>query len=174
MKLSNSTFAIRLAIYIILIITFNSCEKEMSSNKKSFYVSDSLIYNYSGDQLFSGNVIDTINNQIIFYEVRNGIKNGDFKISSLDSVPIMSGKIRNNKNIGEWKYYYKDGSLETKGFFKDDLTDSLWIWYYPNGNVKEKGNFHLGNRTGKWLSYDEKGSLTETKNFPDSLSVSQK
>ncbi len=172
MKISKFIFTSHIIIYIIILLFFNSCGKKNKTNDKKFFVSDSLIYNNDSNELFSGVVVDTVNDQIIKYEVKNGLKNGFFKILSLNNILLISGNIKQNKNVGEWFYYYSDGSLESKGYFANDLPDSLWYWYYPDSTLKEKGLFSKGNRVGDWFSYNEKGKLVEKRAFPDTLAKS--
>ena len=149
MKFKTTFRSLHILIYIIIIIFFNSCTKKVDTHKKKFFVSDSLIYkNNNSDELFSGVVTDTVNGQIVSYEVKDGMKNGFFKIKSIKDSLIMTGTILNNKNSGEWRYYYENGVLESKGFFKNDLPDSVWTWYYPDGSLKEKGSFAAGSRIG--------------------------
>ncbi len=173
MKTTKSILSLHILIYTIIFIFFCSYMKKVETNRKKFFVSDSLIYKNDSNELFNGIVVDTINNQIISYEVKDGIKDGIFKIKTMKDSLIMSGMISRNKNVGEWRYYYDNGKLETKGYFKNDLPDSIWIWYFPDGIMKERGVFKKGKRTGEWYSYDEKGKLIEKKAFSDSLSGSQ-
>ncbi len=173
MKFFKLKLAKHWLIYIIILLIFNSCDSKNTQNNKKFYVSDNLIYKYESNELFNGIVTDTVNNQIVTYEVKDGKKNGFFKIHSLTGKLIMAGNIEDNKNEGEWLYYYDDGSLESKGFFKNDKPDSLWYWYYPDSTIKEKGSFFKGERVGDWYSYDKTGKLIEKKAFRDTLAKSQ-
>ena len=176
MKIVKSILNKNLIICFVIISIFNSCDTNNKSNlthHKKFYVSDSLIYKYESNELFNGVVVDTVNNQIVTYQVKDGKKNGYFKILSLTGKQIMAGNIVDNKNEGEWTYYYDDGSLESIGFFKNDKPDSLWYWYYPDSTLKEKGYFLQGKRVGDWYSYDKNGKIIKKQAFPDTLAKSQ-
>jgi hypothetical protein len=54
------------------------------------------------DELFSGKIVDTLAQRILEYEVVDGKKNGEFRISSLTGEVMMAGNIKNNLNEGLW------------------------------------------------------------------------
>lgn len=120
-----------------------------------------IIFDNATNKPYTGVVVDTLNSRILSYEVKDGVKNGDFIISLLDGKKSISGKMINNKNEGKWSYYYLDGNLESEGYFKNDVATDKWIWYYPNGNRLEEGNFVNGKREGMWKIYNDDGSLKE-------------
>lgn len=124
--------------------------------------SNDLIVTELTNKPFNGKVTDTVANKIITYEVRDGIKNGEFTISYLDGKKAITGKMLNNKNNGKWFYYYPSGKLESEGYFKNDIVVDKWTWYYPNGNKMEEGNFNEGTRDGLWKQYDENGELLKS------------
>ncbi|GBD86297.1 MORN repeat variant [bacterium BMS3Abin03] len=138
---------------------------------------DGLIYKVGRDNPFTGRIIDTLSNTILEYEVVNGLKNGEFKISLFNGNVTIDGKVKNNLNTGEWKYYYDNGKLESHGNFFNDYPQGKWTWYYNNGTVKEEGTFWKGKKTGDWyryskdnrmlsiISYDNGEKLNEVK-FP--------
>jgi len=120
---------------------------------------DGLIYKVGHDDPFTGRIIDTLNSNILEYDVVNGLKNGDFRVSSMEGIISMYGKVEDNRNIGEWNYYYSNGNLESRGNFKYDLPYGKWEFYYSNGNLKETGTFVEGYKTGDWYQYTENGEL---------------
>jgi antitoxin component YwqK of YwqJK toxin-antitoxin module len=122
---------------------------------------DGLLYADSTAKTpFTGRNKSKMMDQLIEYDVVNGIKEGDFIIYYPNQKIQLIGKMSNNKNVGEWKYYNPDGSLETIGNYADDKPSGNWTWYYPNGKIAEEGNYVGGERNGKWKTYDT--TQTET------------
>lgn len=162
-------FSFRTKVAFLLIViaagiyTLASIDNHSSSG--SVYEKDGLLINYNTNKPHTGTVIDTIYNQIITYEVINGIKNGNFMVTLINGNKLISGKMNNNKNDGKWSYFYSTGQLESEGNFKNDLAVDKWTWFYPNGEKKEEGNFTNGKRNGIWKSYKEDGSLKSTLFF---------
>lgn len=120
---------------------------------------DGVVYNVSNNEKFTGRIIDTVDNNILEYDVINGLKNGEFTVTFLNGQVKVHGYVRDNKNVGEWKYFYTNGKMETSGYFTNDMAEGKWTWYYPNGNVKEVGEYSDGERDGTWILYDEEGNL---------------
>lgn len=170
-------------IFILMSVVFISAvvvsvpliSKIPSKDSKSFhiYVQDGLIFKRGENAPYTGQVLDTIENKIIAYEVVNGLKNGQFSISNLHGNFTVSGYVENNKNVGTWKYFYDDGLLESIGSFKDDKPHGNWRWFYKNGKVKSEGNYLLGKPEGIWIKYDEKGNLNLMINYSDGEIVSE-
>ncbi len=123
-------------------------------NKNGLYYKDS-----TSTVPFTGRNKSKALDQVVEYDVVNGVREGDFIIYYPNKKIQMAGKISKDKNVGEWKYYYEDGSLQTVGNFNEDKPSGLWTWYYPNGKVAEEGNFLEGKRNGEWKSYDTTGTL---------------
>jgi antitoxin component YwqK of YwqJK toxin-antitoxin module len=130
----------------------------------SVVTKDGIIINQATNKPFTGKVVDTVANQVVTYEVSEGIKNGEFTILT-NGKKSVSGHIVNNKNDGKWSYYYSTGELESEGLFKNDLASDRWIWYYPNGEKMEEGIFKDGKRDGLWKLYNDDGSLKSTVFF---------
>ncbi len=124
---------------------------------------DGLIYKLGQDDPFTGRIIDTLNNKIVEYDVVDGLKNGKFRVSYLDGMVSVFGKVKNNRNIGEWIYFYPNGQLESKGNFNYDKPHGKWMWFYANGNLKESGSFLNGHKSGKWNQYTIDGNLISIK-----------
>ncbi|MCZ6702787.1 MAG: hypothetical protein O6940_07065 [Ignavibacteria bacterium] len=124
---------------------------------------DGLIYKLGQDDPFTGRIIDTLKNKIIEYDVVDGMKNGKFRLSYLDGIVSVFGKVKNNRNIGEWIYFYPNGQLESKGNFNYDKPHGKWMWFYSNGNLKESGSFLNGHKSGKWYQYTIDGNLISIK-----------
>ncbi|OGU77847.1 MAG: hypothetical protein A2V93_06830 [Ignavibacteria bacterium RBG_16_34_14] len=160
-KVSFLLATIAVGIYTLISIS-NSSEKQIS-----VFTQDGLIVNQATDEPFTGKVVDTIANQIISYDVIDGIKNGEFTICLLNGNKAVSGNIINNKNEGKWSYYYSTGELESEGFFNNDVVVDKWAWYYQNGNKMEEGVFINGKRDGLWKLYNQDGSLKSSVFFND-------
>ena len=120
---------------------------------------DGLIYKVGRDNPYTGRVIDTVQNKVVEYDVVNGLKNGEFCLSSCEGIPAVYGNIKDNRNIGVWKYFYPNGQLESIGNFNFDNPHGKWVWYYYNGNIKETGTFLNGKKTGTWYIYSNEGTL---------------
>ena len=103
-------FSYRIQVFFLLatiavgIFTLISISK--SKNLGSVITKNGMIINETTNEPFTGKVIDTVANQIVSYEVVEGIKNGEFTIKLIDGTKAVSGKIINNKNEGKWSYYY--------------------------------------------------------------------
>jgi antitoxin component YwqK of YwqJK toxin-antitoxin module len=110
-----------LASIIVCIYTIISISDSSESAGTVFNSDGLIIKENSDDEPFDGKIIDTLANKIISYDVKNGLKNGEFTIFFLDGKKEISGKIFNNKNEGKWYYYYPSGKLETEGYFKNDI-----------------------------------------------------
>jgi antitoxin component YwqK of YwqJK toxin-antitoxin module len=148
---------------IIGLFIISSC----SDSPKSTYIysHSNIIYSQATDEPFTGRIIDTVANRIIKYDVKNGLKDGEFVIYFLNGKKEICGKVKENKNEGKWSYYYPDGKLESQGYFKNDKPTNKWIWYYSNGEKKEEGNFLEGKREGIWKTYRENGTLKSSVYF---------
>lgn len=145
------------ALCIISFLTILGCANEPASNE--FEIREDMLFVKGQNKLFTGKVIDTVAQKILEYEVVEGKKNGQFKISYPDGSVEMVGKIKDNLNEGEWCYYYPNGQLESVGNFKNNLSEGKWIWYYESGKIKEIGFFQSGKKNGDWTVYDEKGNI---------------
>jgi len=161
MKIFTTAAMLILFLKILLIITllFTVACNQYYSNQNIEIKEDGLIYKAGQNDPYTGRVVDTLNNKVIEYDVVNGLKNGEFRVSSLAGIVSVVGKVEDNRNIGEWSYYYPNGQLESKGNFKYDSPHGRWIWYYSNGNVKEKGTFLNGFKTGDWFLYTRAGKV---------------
>lgn len=126
---------------------------------------DGLIINQINNTPFTGKIVDTVANKVITFDVKNGIKNGEFIIHDMKGNKSITGNIINNKNEGKWSYYYSSGELESEGFFKNDITVDKWIWYHKNGKVMEEGMYVDGQRDGVWKLYNENGNLKKVVFF---------
>jgi len=140
-----------------------------SSKKVSTKIEEreGLIYLIGDNEVFTGNVIDTVAGKIIQYEVLNGKKNGEFKLKLSNGTLIMNGQIKENLNEGTWNYYYPNGKLESTGNFVNNLADGKWVWFYESGSIKEIGYYKAGKKDGSWTIYDEKGNLKRKLYFKE-------
>ena len=151
-----------LLIILLTILVSFACtnQKEKTEISTPLVFRDGLLYPDSTSNIpFTGRNKSRMMDQIIEYDVVNGVKEGDFIIYYPNNKIQMIGKTSNNLNVGEWKYYYIDGALESIGNYVEDKPSDLWKWYYPNGKIAEEGNFIEGKRDGEWKSYDTTGTL---------------
>jgi len=142
---------------IIIITPLVSNISNVESKSIHIVIRNGLIYKQGDNLPYTGHVKDTVENKIIGYDVVNGLKNGEFFITTLAGNSSISGFVENNKNVGTWKYFYDDGCLESSGDFSDDKPHGKWSWYYKNGKVKSEGNYVSGKPEGRWIRYDIQG-----------------
>jgi antitoxin component YwqK of YwqJK toxin-antitoxin module len=154
------------SILILSFIVISSCS-DSSNSSTLIYTKDGVIFSQATDEPYTGRIIDTVSNRIIKYDIKDGLKNGEFLISFLDGKTAIYGKIKDNKNEGKWSYYYPNGKLESQGYFKNDVVIDKWTWYYDNGQKKEEGNYVAGKREGTWKMYKEDGTLKATVFFKE-------
>lgn len=128
--------------------------------KNGLYYADS-----TSSTPFTGRNKSKMLDQVIEYDVINGIREGDFIVYYPNKNIQIIGKLSNNKNVGEWKYYNSNGTIESVGNFLDDKPSGVWTWYYTNGKVAEEGKFVEGKRDGDWKSYDSLGTLTILRKY---------
>jgi antitoxin component YwqK of YwqJK toxin-antitoxin module len=158
-NLRYKIFGMSFLVLILIPILFFSFTKKFNEEKGNFYIKNGLIYSPATNNIFSGEITDTVNNKIIQYNVVKGLKNGEFIIRYMNGNFQIKGLMKDNKNSGEWRYYYPSGQLESIGKFKNDVVSDQWIWFYENGKIKESGIFIKGKREGKWNVYDKDGKL---------------
>lgn len=160
---------VKILFLFSLLFLIPSCknEKDTRISKSNILVEkrEGLIYKQKSDKPYSGIIIDTVNNKIMEYYVKDGLKNGRFKISHLNGQIEIVGNMINDKNEGEWKYYYPNGQLESVGVFKNDTPSGEWTFYYATGVKKEEGKYLEGKRDGKWVEYDSAGKIKNYINF---------
>lgn len=154
-------------IVILISIAIISCDqKNQNEIDQPLVLKDGLLYKDSTETTpFTGRHKSKVMDKIIEYEVKDGIKNGDFILYFTNGKIEMKGKIVNDKNEGEWKYYLPDGTLQTVGIFKNDEPDSVWTWYYQDGKIFEQGVFKNGVRIGEWKTFDQYGKLRVSRKF---------
>lgn len=156
-----------LPVIVSLSFFIISCEqKETNEFDPPLVLKDGLLYKDSTSNIpYTGRHKSKVLDKVIEYEVKDGIKNGDFILYFPNGKIEMKGKLVNDKNEGEWRYYLPDGTLQTVGFFKGDVPDSIWTWYYQSGKVFEVGVFDSGARIGEWKTFDENGKLRVSRIF---------
>ena len=158
--LSKKLIFAYLIIGVLSVLNFLSsygCSSDVESTNVE--ERDGLLFILGQDKLFSGKVVDTLAKKILEYEVVDGKKNGEFKISSITGKVEMIGEIKNNLNEGQWRYYYPSGQLESVGNFENNLSSGKWTWYFEGGKIREIGNFKAGKKDGDWTIFDEKGKI---------------
>ena len=154
----KTSFLKYLISFIFLHLLLIGCKSYHSTH--NIYTEEGLIYKEGEEAPFTGRILDTLDTKIIEYEVRNGLKNGEFCLTSTSGKVAVYGLLKNNKNAGKWKYFYGSGKLESMGGFRDDKPQGKWTWFYENGTVKEEGYFVEGYKIGKWSTYAATGAPT--------------
>lgn len=162
----NSTSHIKYLLKILILgsLVLISCGKD-DTPKSTLVLKDNLLYKENSTTPFTGRERALVEDKIVEYEVKDGLKHGEFKIFTEDGVLEVSGKIDSNKNVGKWSYYFPDGIIESEGYFVNDKPDGLWIWNYPDGKKREEGNFLAGVRVGVWHQFDKNGEIVFEKNY---------
>ena len=170
------TAYLRFQIIVVLILSsvfLSSCGKE-EYPQSSLFIRDSLLYKKDSNVPFTGKEKAKVKDKIVEYEVKDGYKNGEFKIYNLQGILEINGQLDSNRNVGKWQYFYPNGVVESEGNFDYDLPDGNWCWYYPDGKKKEEGIFSKGKRVGIWYQYDREGKVTLKKHFDsDSVPIEQ-
>ncbi|MDR3610188.1 MAG: hypothetical protein P4L27_06465 [Ignavibacteriaceae bacterium] len=146
-------------IPVLITILLVSCSPKRI-DKLGFSVKNNIIYRNDSNIPFTGIIKTKTEGKYFEYSVKDGLKNGLFKISFENGNPIMVGNIVNDKNEGKWLYYYPSGQLESEGNYVHNKSDSTWTWYYPSGKIKEKGKFVNGLREGSSKMFDELGNVS--------------
>ena len=149
---------------VLLVFLLFSCSPK-KNDKSRFSIKDNIVYRNDSNKPFTGLVKSKAEGKNFEYYVKDGLKNGEFKITFENGNLIMKGNIVNDKNEGKWVYYYPSGELESEGNFKYNKPDSIWAWYFPSGKVKEKGIFVNGLRDGNWKMYDEFGNVSMQNDY---------
>jgi antitoxin component YwqK of YwqJK toxin-antitoxin module len=147
---------------LLSILLFGNTQTKSSM---SILIKDGLIYNFGQDHPYTGQVIDTLDQTIIEYNVVEGLKNGEFNLFALSGKPMINGLIKNNKNEGKWTYFYGNGKVESEGSFKNDKPHGKWTWYHPDGMVKSEGYYINGKQQGKWQNFDDTGGLIKVTHY---------
>ena len=153
-----------LLIFVLLSLLFLSCGKE-EIPKSSLIVKDNLLYKRGSTIPFTGREKALVDNKIVEYDVKDGLKHGEFRIFSEDGKLEIQGQIDSNRNVGKWQYFYSNGKIESEGYFYYDRPDGNWFWNYPDGKRKEEGSYRNGERVGIWYQYDNKGEIIFEKNY---------
>lgn len=163
----NNLGALFLIKFILISVIFLSCsESKKSDIEQPLVLKDGLLYKDSTSTVpYTGRHKSKVLDKAIEYEVKDGIKNGDFILYFPNGKIEMIGKIVNDKNEGEWKYYLPDGTLQTVGVFVNDVPESTWTWYYQDGKVFEQGSFSNGVRVGEWKTFDQYGKVRVLRRF---------
>jgi len=151
-------------LIVLFSIIFSACGKE-EIPKSSLIIKDNLLYKTGSDVPFTGREKALVENKIIEYDVKDGIKHGVFRIYSEEGNIEIQGQLDSNRNVGKWQYFYPDGVIESEGYFNLDQPDGKWIWNYSDGNKKEEGVYINGKRVGMWYKYDNNGKIILENNY---------
>lgn len=158
------------SLLLLLSIVLLSCGKN-ETPKSSLIVKNNLLYKNGSDTPFTGTEKALVDNKIIEYEVKDGLKHGKFRIYSADGKIEIQGQIDSNRNVGKWQYFYPNGTIESEGSFNFDLPEGRWIWNYPDGKLKEEGIYENGERVGMWYQYDNKGGIINKRDYGNINSI---
>ncbi len=162
-----------LKILIISSLFFTAACNQYYTDQNIEIKEDGLIYKVGQDDPYTGRIIDTLENKVLEYDVVNGMKNGEFSVSSVEGIVSVYGSIEDNRNIGEWRYYYPNEQLESIGNFNNDNPHGKWVWYYSDGGIKEKGTFLNGNKTGTWYRYNWEVSLLYITTYDEGEKINE-
>ena len=162
-----------LKLFIISTLFFAAACNQYYTDQNVVVKEDGLIYKIGRDDPYTGRIIDTLQNDVVEYDVVNGMKNGEFRLSSEEGIVSVYGIIKDNRNVGKWKYFYPNGQLESVGNFSYDNPHGKWEWYYFNGSIKEKGTFLNGYKTGSWYRYNIEGSLLSIRTYDEGEMINE-
>ena len=174
-KLVSVIIIIEVLIIITLLAVFLKNMRIISPETYKINTSSNdLIYLPDNSGPYNGRMQDTLNNELIAkYDVVNGLKQGEFTLSTLDGIFAVQGFMNKNKNDGTWKYFYDSGELECTGDFDNDTPVGRWTWFYKNGTIKSTGNFINGEPDGQWIKYSLEGFTTMSINYRRGEIISQ-
>jgi antitoxin component YwqK of YwqJK toxin-antitoxin module len=151
-------------IIILFSVVFAACGKE-EIPKSSLIIKDNLLYKEGSNVPFTGREKALVENKIVEYDVKDGVKHGEFRIYSEEGNIEIKGQLDSNRNVGKWQYFYPNGEIESEGYFNLDHPDGKWIWNYSDGKRKEEGEYINGNRVGVWYQYDDNGKIIFEYNY---------
>jgi len=151
-------------LIILFSIVFTACGKK-EIPKSSLIIKDNLLYKRGSDVPFTGREKALVDKKIIEYDVKDGLKHGEFRIYSEEGNIEIQGQLDSNRNVGKWQYFYPNGEIESEGYFNLDHPDGKWIWNYSDGKRKEEGEYINGNRVGMWYQYDNNGKRISEYNY---------
>jgi len=159
-------------LIILFSVLFVACGKE-EIPKSSLIIKDNLLYKRGSNVPFTGREKAMVDNKIIEYDVKDGLKHGEFRLYSEEGNIEIQGQLDSNRNVGKWQYFYPNGELESEGYFNLDHPDGKWIWNYSDGKRKEEGEYINGNRIGMWYQFENNGEVIFEKNYDlnDTLST---
>ena len=162
----NASKLYKLALLFVIIssVLFYSCAKE-EMPKSSLIIKNNLLYKKNSNIPFTGRERALVNNKIVEYDVKDGLKHGEFRIFSEDGKLEIQGQIDSNRNVGNWQYFYPNGEIESEGYFVNDLPEGKWRWYYQGGTVREEGIYQSGFRVGMWYQFNNSGEIIFEKKY---------
>lgn len=167
----KSLLKIFVQIILISAIAFNSCGEKKDS-EADLVLKDGLLYKKGSDTPYTGRERAIVDNNIIEYDVKDGIRHGEFLLYSIEEILMIKGQLDSNRNVGKWQYFYPTGELESEGHFINNQPEGIWFWYYRDGKKREEGNYNAGMRVGVWYQYDHDGKIVFEKDFNDTSAVS--
>lgn len=127
------------------------------------------------------------------YFLKNGKKEGKFKVYSADEKLMVEGEYINDQTEGIMKFYNEDGKVVCVQHQKRGKSDGLYTWYHDNGKIwtelmmkdgktievisnyssdgKTMPKGTLKNGTGTVIRYDEKGKQIAVDHYKDGVEV---
>jgi len=154
-----------LVIFLISIVFISCQDKVEKAPKSSLELKNNLLYKNGSDKPFTGRERALVKGKIIEYDVKDGLKHGEFKLYFKNGNIEMQGQIDSNRNVGKWQYFYEDGNIESEGNFDFDKPNGKWDWYYPDGTKREEGNYNNGIQVGTWFEFDSTGKVISEHDY---------
>lgn len=153
-----------LLLLFLFSLLFTHCGKD-EIPKSDLVIKDNLFYKKGNDAPFTGREKVRVENKIMEYDIKDGIKHGEFRLYSENGNLEIKGQLDSNRNVGKWQYFYPGGEIESEGYFVNNLSDGKWVWYYPEGEKREEGSYQKGQRVGLWYQFNNNGEVVFKKNF---------
>jgi len=159
----KASLPVKVLIIGLLILLFAGCNHYYTS--QLIHIQDGIIYKQGQSDPFTGRILDTLYNNILEYDVVNGIKTGEYSVTDFNGNFSIYGNLKGNKNDGLWIYFYENGKVESKGNFKDDQPQGKWNWFYKNGKMRAIGYYVNGIKEGRWIYYNTNGNPSKVIDY---------
>lgn len=92
------------------------------------------------------------------YDENNGVKTINYPNGSL----LMEYSLKNGKKEGAFKVYYDDGTLKKSGFFSNNLENGIFKEFDEDGNIEIEYNMVKGIMDGAFKTFYSDGSIKRT------------
>ncbi len=121
-----------------------------------------LFYEIKTGNLFSGIIVETINNDKDTIRKTNYWKGKaeGFDSSFYDNKNVESCYLNKNGLFdGPFYVFFRNGNVYEQGFYKKGNSNGIFNQYSIEGNLRIKGNYINGNKVGKWYFYNKDASI---------------